>query len=368
MVDNISIDSGVSSFLLNMYRKIDKKKFQFDFLVSKKTSDRGSYEEEINSLGGHVYYFGSPLSVKGLFSSMAASKKFFKTSSHLYDIVHLHTPTIAEFTLKYAEMYGIKHRIVHSHSTMFSLNFIKKVINCFLVKRMKKYATDYWACSTEAGKFLYGESVERRKFKVVWNAIDFSSYQFHLYKRQKLRLVNAWREKKVVLHISNFTKIKNHIFLVDVIQNVIGKDRDFIFVFVGDGQTRNEFQNEIKRRGLARFCSFVGRTSSIDEYLSAADMFILPSIKEGLPVTAIEAQVNGLPCILSESITRECNLGNVIYLPFNKKKWAEVIMAHINPGKRNDGENIEGIGSRRFDMCYEIKNIERYYRDVLLHD
>lgn len=365
IIDNISVDAGVSSMIINIYRKIDKKKIQFDFLVCNKYENRGkNYEDEIIQLGGKVFYFGSPLSLKSLFRSIQNIKVFFKREAKSYTAVHLHTPTIAEFTLKYAKKYGIKTRIVHSHSTMLSTKWIKTIINSLLVKRIKKYATHYWACSTEAAKFLYGnEFVSNNKIELIWNCVDTELFLFNESIRDNMRKEYGFEDKYVVSHISNFTVIKNHAFLVNVIKEVVNKNNNVIFCFIGDGNTLLSFENSLKKEQLFSHCLFAGRTTAIPSYLSCSDLVILPSLKEGLPVTIVEAQANGLKCILSSSITKECNVSNCVYLPLDTEKWALEIVnnsLHIDNERKKRSVNFKNT---KFNIESQIAEIEnKYYK------
>lgn len=365
IIDNISVDAGVSSMIMNVYRRIDKSKFQFDFLVCNATVNRGkNYEDEIGKLGGRVFYFGSPLSVKSLLSSIWNAELFFKKRAKYYAAVHLHTPTIAEFTLKYAKKYGIRTRIVHSHSTMLSTNKVKTIINTYLVHRIKKYATHYWACSTEAAEFLYGKDfVMSNRIDLIWNCVEPDKYLYDEKARKRIRDKHGLQNAYIIAHISNFTIIKNHLFLVDVIKKVVKKNANVVFCFVGDGSTRTDFEKKLEEEKLSSHCIFIGRTTAVPDYLSFSDLVILPSLKEGLPVTIVEAQANGLRCILSDSITKECNVSDIIFLPLDSDKWAkEIIQNSLKPIDGRYERSINFKGSK-FDIESQINELEnKYYK------
>ncbi len=179
IVDNISCDSGVSTFLMNVYRNIDRKLIQFDFLVA--SPREKSFESEIESLGGRVYYFGNPYSIKSLFSANKCAKSFIKKNIKKYSAFHLHTSTMSLFTLKYVKLYGGQNRIVHSHSSMTSDNAIKALINRFLNLFAPIYGNSFVGCSTEAADFLFGKKSKTRKkqglFEMQW--IQRSSILIH---------------------------------------------------------------------------------------------------------------------------------------------------------------------------------------------
>lgn len=363
IVDNISVDSGVSSIIMNMYRNIDRSKIQFDFLVCKEEYTRGkTYEKEIYDMGGNVCYFGSPLSIKTLLKACIVAKKFLKKNACKYEAVHLHTPTIAVFTLRYAVRYGITNRIVHSHSTMTSKNKVKAFINRILIACIPQYANVFWACSTEAAEFLYGKKFcKNHKIELIYNAVNVDFFQYSSERRRQERERLGIEQQKLIAHISNFSPIKNHDFLIPIIDSIYKKKCNIKFVFVGDGPTKQQFQKDIAERGLSEICVFTGRMEDVSNILHASDLLILPSIKEGLPVTVIEAQACGLPCVISDSITQECNVSDVIYIPLNHSVWANTL---INTELLSDTERIQR--SRVFQECpfninKEAKRIESLY-------
>lgn len=370
IIDNISVDAGVSSVVMNIYRRIDKSKIQFDFLVCNKAEDRGkNYEDEIRKMGGKVFYFGSPFSVKSISTSIRNAKIFFKKRARYYKAVHLHTPTIAEFTLKYAKKYGIATRIVHSHSTMLSTSKIKTIVNTYLVSRIKKYATDYWACSTEAAEFLYGKGfIVKNDVELIWNCVEPQKYLYSENERIRLRKTHGVEKKYIVTHISNFTVIKNHVFLIDVIKRVIKSNKNVVFCFIGDGGTRSEFEACLKEERLLSNCLFIGRTKEIPNYLSFSDLVILPSLKEGLPVTMVEAQANGVECVLSDSITRECNVSDCVYLPLDSEKWACEIINKSQEYETDRVKRSERFKGSKFDIDNQISIIEKKYYKVCCYE
>lgn len=367
IVDNISVDSGVSSVIMNIYRNIDKTKIQFDFLVCKEELNRGkSYEKEIKDNGGNIYYFYSPLSLKTILKSSAMAKAFLKKNADKYDAVHLHTPTIALFTLRYAWKYGVRNRIIHSHSTMTSKNKMKSFINLILIACIPRYANIFWACSTEAADFLYGkEFCQKHKIEVLRNAVNAEVYQYSSDMRMQERERLEIKKEKVIVHISNFSPIKNHNFLLPVIEGIYQQKQDIKFVFVGDGPTRQEFEKNIIERGFSKICIFTGRMENVSSILSASDILILPSIKEGLPVTVVEAQACGLRCIISDTITKECNISDVLYLPLKSDIWTGILLNEKVLSETERVQRSSEFCESSFNINREIKKIESLYLNLL---
>lgn len=360
IMDNLDIRSGVSSIVMNLYRNIDRDKLQFDFMVSCPVDQ--SYESEILKLGGKVFYIGNPLAPQTFFSTCKKSKNFFKKYGYQYTAVHLQSPTIAEMTIRYAKQYGIKKIIIHSHSTMFSRNVIKKIINYLLVMRIKKYATDYWYCSTEAANFLYGKDyMQLHSSEWIRNAIDVENKTFKLKVRCEVRRQLNLVEKKVACHISNFAPVKNTEFLVEVINKIVNKDPTWRFLFVGDGPCKKILENRLEKEKLNQYCVFIGFSRFVGNYLNASDVLLLPSIKEGLPVVTIEAQATGLPCLVSNTITCEANLGGITYLTVQENIWVNSLkLFQIRTNKEREKASVEFCNSM-FNIKKEAIRVQKLY-------
>ena len=363
ILDNLSVDSGVSSIVMNLYKNIDPTRIRVDFLIFK--NGNNSYVDEVKKNGSQVFCLRNPLSLKTVILGVMDLKKFFKDNSSKYDVVHLHSPTLSEFTLKYAKKYGIKTRIIHSHSTMTSMNYIKKFINYFLQKNVCEYANRFWACSTEAAEFLYGKDFcYTHDIQLIKNAVNLKKYKYDEHIRNKIRKEIGWEEKIIITHVSNFSPIKNVKFIVEIIDCLANKRNDLRFLFVGDGPTRLEVQNDIRERNLEQYCYFTGRTKNVSNYLNVSDVLVLPSIKEGLPVAVVEAQANGLKCIVSDSITKEVNNGNVIFVKTIVENWIKEI-DEIKPF--NSEERIrecEKFFYSEFNIINEAKRVQQIYLDL----
>lgn len=363
VMSNISVASGVSSMVMNYYRNIDREKIQFDFLVAKKTIN--SYDTEIKQLGGRIYYSGNPLALKTIYSSNRYFKYFFKNNIDKYIAVHLHSPNYNEMTLRHAKKYGAKNIIVHSHSSLFSTNALKESINHILVRNITKYADIFFACSHEAASFLYGDKfIKNNKIHIINNAIDYSIYKFDKKKREDVRANLGLNNSLVIGHVSNFSYLKNLSFLVPVIQKTVKDSKEIRFLFIGDGPSKKDLFELLKQKQLDKYCIFIGFTEDVSKYLNAADMIVLPSIKEGLGICLVEAQANGLDCLASENVPEEVDIGYVEFLPLDIESWYNNIK----------GRNIESINDRirksinfrksKFDIENEALKLEKFYTSL----
>lgn len=358
---DIKYQSGITSFVMNLYRNIDREKVQFDFLVC--TENDISYEEEIKQLGGKIFYCGYPMNYKEISSACKNIKKFFENNKDVYDVIHLHHPTLAVFLNKHVKKCGIKKRIVHSHSSMTSPMLVKSFINRVLCKWAKKYANIYWACSREAALFLYGNSFcKKHHIEIIKNGVISEKFRFSDKVREKVRRELEIEDKKVFVHVSNFSVIKNLFFLVPIIKKFEGEE--YTFLFVGDGPTRQEMEERLNAKGIDDRCIFIGLTTDISKYLFASDALLLPSLKEGLPVVVVEAQATGMQCLISDTITRECNVGNVIYLPHEENAWFQQMKSlEIDNNDKRLRKSID-FQLSPFEMKNEAKRIENMYLNL----
>lgn len=360
ILDNLSCDSGVSSIVMNLYNKIDRNRIKIDFLIFREGNN--SYVDMVKKMGSNVFYLKNPLRFKQNILAILELKKFFKNHSKDYDVVHLHSPTLNEFTLKYAKKYGIRNRIIHSHSTMTSRNKIKKILNSILLANIHKYANNYWACSTEAAIFLYGEKFcKTHDIELIKNAVEPDKYRYNCEKRKELRKEYNVQEKTVIAHISNFSSIKNVTFLIPIIENATKIRDDLIFAFIGDGTTKRVLEEKIKEKNLEKYCMFLGRKKDVANLLNLIDILVLPSIKEGLPVITIEAQANGALCLISDSVTREADVGNTKFIPLIQEEWLNEIIKSDPISDEKRLKLSQHINDTDFNIEKEANRVEQIY-------
>lgn len=362
IVDNISKDSGVSSVLMNYYRNINRDLFDIDFLVTRKKYDENTYYSEIKELGGNIYVTESPLKSSTCFEANKEIETIIKSNADNYDIYHLHTPSLAFFTLKHIKEYSSAAIIIHSHSSLSSTNKVKACINKFLSKDCKKYADCYIACSDNAAKYLFGvQSTYTQKIVILNNAIDPKKFFFDSKCRERTRQRLGLRDNKCIVHVSNYSKMKNSLFLVEIIELLEEKmPGAYKLLLVGDGPQRKKLETHLnKSKGTHSFI-FVGRTENVERYLNAGDFFVLPSLKEGLPLSVVEAQANGMRCLVSDSVTKEVDIGNVLFLPLDATIWADTLMDESKT-KQDRVSNSYGFKKSKFDINNETHVLEQCY-------
>lgn len=287
---------GLETMLMNYYRKIDRKRVQFDFLEHRQ--GRTDYDCEIEKLGGKIYRL-PPLNPFGIHYKHRLSI-FFKEHPE-YQIIHVHQDCLSSIILKVAKKYGVKVRIAHSHSNNQDKN-LKYIIKMYYKRKIPKYATYLFACSEDAGRWMFGNA----KFSILHNAIDTSKYAYSVKKRKQMRSEFDIKEETLVIgHVGRFSYPKNHMYLLEVFKK-ISEERDAILLLVGDGHLRLEIENKINQLQLKNRVILTGVRNDVAELMQAMDAFILPSKYEGLGIVVIEAQAAGLPCIVSDKVSLEC--------------------------------------------------------------
>ncbi|HWT76045.1 MAG TPA: glycosyltransferase family 1 protein [Mobilitalea sp.] len=339
---------GIEAFLMNYYRHMDRSKIQCDFIVH--GDKEGIYNDEIEKLGGRIYHV--PMKSKHPILYQNTLRKIF--SSGGYRIIHSHLDAMNCWVLKIAKECGIPVRIAHSHNTNhLTNNKLKLFINEYARKNITKYATHYYACSDAAGRWLYGDSWGDEKSLVINNAIDFSLYEFNDKLRKQYRQRYRVDKDFVLGHIGRFSYQKNHMFLLEVFARLHSERKDTKLVLIGEGENRKGIEEKITELGIAGSVLLLGSKSNAYDFYQMMDLFLLPSRFEGLPVVAVEAQVNGLTCFMSENITKEvCMTDRVKLIGIEQiEPWVEAIKNYM------DNYSITGRKLKQIDLMNSY-NIE----------
>ena len=345
---------GLETLLMNYYRHINRAEIQFDFLVHR--YNRAAYDDEIESLGGKIYRLPrlNPFSI--IYKRSLAA--FFNTHPE-YQIVHAHLDCMSSVVLKAAKECGVEVRIAHSHSSSQDKN-LKYPLKLFFRHFIPKYATHLLACGELAGKWMFRGA----DFKIMNNAIDTKKYIFSLAKKQQIRFRFGIKEDEFVIgHVGRFSPVKNHRFILDVFA-AIQEQCKAKLLLVGDGPLRTNIEREVKKLKLDDKVIFTGIRNDVPDLLQAMDVFVFPSMYEGLPLTIIEAQAAGLPCFISDKVPLECKITNLVQqIPVNAgvKAWTDGIMRSTTVARRNTDQGICEAG---FDICTNTELLERYYKSL----
>lgn len=360
-VSEISINSGVMSFIMNYYRNMNKENIQFDFLCWYKGDD--IYVDEIKRLGGKVYYIPIPGISKEYRTKIA---EFFKHQEGKYSILHLHEVYLNMFIPPIARKYGIKHIIAHSHTTMYSDKKLSAIRNYFLCLPINKTVNNYFACSKDAGVLIYGKKyVNMGKVNIINNAIDCKKFQYNEDTRNKIRKELNLNDKFVIGNIGRFNPQKNHMFLIDIFAEVLKIKHNSVLMLIGSGPLKEQVEEKIKEKCISDKVLILDNRNDIYDLVQAMDVFVLPSIFEGLGIVLIEAQASGLKCFASDVVPLEAKVtDNLTYLSLklSASQWANAIIeCQSNCERKSDTQRITEAG---YDIKTEAKKLEKLYLSI----
>lgn len=364
VLDTVMDRGGAEAMIMNYMRNIDRDVIQFDFLTNR--DYRAAYEDEIESLGGKIYHM-CPMYPKYFGQYKREVREFLKHHPE-YRIIHSNLEERSYFALKEAKKLGVPVRISHSHNRPLGVN-LKLIVRYYFRFMLKYYNTHMFACGVEAGDWLYGKK-NRDKVIVMKNAIDALQYRYNAQVQNAMRKELGIEGKKVIGHVGRFFSQKNHTFLIDIFKAVHDKDSDTVLLLVGGGEADDSLKNQIKAKvkelGLEEAVLFLGVREDVDRVVQAFDLFLLPSLFEGLPVTMVEAQAAGLPCVISDKVPIQCDItGNVqvVALDDAPEKWADKICDILeNFEKRDTYEKIVEAG---FDIKENAKWLKEFYVEAL---
>ena len=344
---------GTESFIMNVYRAIDKEKVQFDFLV-RSTKD-SAHEEEIKRLGGKIFI--TPEFPRHFLKNKKAVKKFFGEHKDEYVAVHVHANALMYVEpLKVAKKAGVKKIIIHSHSVK-AYNPLYKILHQFNKKRIGKWVTHRFACSQAAGEWAYEDD-----FIVVNNGIRLDRFGFNPQKREKMRADLGLQDAFVIGNVGRFVPVKNHEFLISVFEE-IRKEKPYAkLLLCGDGELRESIEMLVAEKGLKDEVIFTGNVTNVEDYLQAMDVFLLPSKYEGAPIALIEAQSTGLFCVASKSVPHDCCIKEVLYtvsLERTAQEWADQILQSLDGWERRS--RVEDFIKKGYSVEQTAKFLQEVY-------
>lgn len=352
--------SGVSQYILENWRFIDKDKFCFDFVTRSKSLD---FFDELIPYGSKIHYLSC--------SADENEPQFIKEMNTIldegYDVIHLHTSFWKGFLVEILAIEkGVPKIIVHSHSTMIDIldehlrNEAIKNHNYYKGKFALEHATDFVACSNAAAEWLFGEQIPKSQIRVLNNAIDLSKYSYSVSSREKYRKLLGLNNSFVLGHIGRFVYQKNHEFLIEVFKEVHKKVQNAKLVLIGTGVLEESIKQKIKNYGLCDAVLFLGKRNDISEILNAFDLFILPSLFEGLPLVLIEAQASGIKSLVSENVTTEVKITPYVdFIPLNISEWVDLIERYSIGYEREKTDSL--IKKAGYDLKDQIKVLEQLY-------
>lgn len=343
---------GLETMLMNYYRHFDRSKVQFDFLVHR--DFKADYDEKIRSLGGRIYHM--PRLVPWSGSYRHKLKQFFREHPE-YQIVHVNQDCLSSVALRCAKESAVPVRIAHSHNSNQNID-IKYPIKLFYRKQIPEYATDLFACSKEAGKWMFGN----HSFQVIPNAIEIASYMFNPAIREQARDSLGIKKEFVIGHVGRFRPQKNHKFIIEVFVSLLKQFPEAKLLLVGDGEEIQASRELVKRLQIEKQVIFTGARSDVNRLLQAMDVYLFPSLFEGLPMSLVEAQAAGLPCLISDRVPESAvlvkDLVSVMSLEQTADEWAQRLLNMKTATRTNHSKELQDAG---YDIDIEAEKLQNFY-------
>ncbi len=355
---------GQETFILNVYSKIDKSKFEFTFITPFECNNQ-KLMKCVKENNDHIIADDQCFETKFRKANILKTAK--KHLNNKYDIVHIHSSSI--FTLYYvakiAKKSGVRKVIVHSHLAGKN-NFRYKIIKFISDKNIDKYADYFLACSELAGNWKFPVSViNSNKYHVIKNGINIDNFKFNVKSRNEYRKQFKMENMKILIHVGRFSHEKNQLYILDIFKEIKKENRKARLILVGGtGDLLEKVKSKIKNEKLESDVTILINRDDVNELINMSDVFILPSLWEGLPFTGIEAQANGIPCIFSENITDEINISkayNKLPIDISPTIWATKILEMFNYNRIDTLKDIKKSGYDIQNVCDFLKQI---YGDI----
>ncbi|MCL7746072.1 glycosyltransferase family 1 protein [Halalkalibacter alkaliphilus] len=351
--------AGTETMLMNVFRNVNRTKVQFDFISY--SQEDAHYDEEIKQLGGKVIKLSNTQSIKEMIEVM---KKHGP-----YDVVHSHTLFHCGIANIAAKLAGVKVRIAHAHTTLDkSDSLIRKLYIHSMRTVISGVSTKLLACSNQAGSYLFGNKVvNSKKYSFFPNLIEYSTFLGdHKHAVTRFKKEAQLEDSFVIGHIGRFIEPKNHTFLLDILKSTLNKNSNTKLLLVGDGDLRKQIEEEAKAKGLYEHIRFVGLRDDIHTMLHSMDVFVFPSIYEGLGLVLLEAQACKVPCIVSEAIQPEAdlhmNLLTKLKLADGPDIWAEKILEAANKVEKKKLDVTEAFEKSGYSLPVGIDNLMSIYQ------
>lgn len=340
---------------------IDKKKYMIEYLVFDK--DKELYESDLKKAGIKVYHLPEPS--QGYIQYLKSLAGLMKKNS--YDIVHAHTMFNCGWAMLLAWRMKIPCRISHSHSIKmadYHYSTLAKIYQSVMKKLIHVFGTEFIGCGKTAGEWLFGKKFFQKHGTVIYNGIDTKQFLFSSDKRTELRKELNIEDKFVIGHVGHFLKVKNQKFLISLMPEILKRRPEAILLLLGDGELKEKNREYCKQLGIEDKVIMTGNVPNVADYLCAMDVFVFPSLYEGMPLSVIEVQCNGLPCIISDTVPEDVFLTDLICplsLKSSEEKWIRAICSALRHEPEKYGKIMRETG---FDESNMLQNIYQIYDSV----
>ncbi|MDM8247294.1 glycosyltransferase [Lacrimispora saccharolytica] len=342
---------------------IDKKKYEIHYLVFDK--EKGEYEKELNAEGIKIFHFPEPS--EGYLRYLMNLKKLLKENN--YSIIHAHTMFNCGWAMFMGWYMKVPCRISHSHSIKmadFHYGTIMKIYQGLMRQLIKRFGTEFIGCGKAAGQWLFGKNFFEKRGKILYNGIDTRQFLFSIDTRIKMREKLNLQNQFVIGHAGHFAQVKNQKFLIALMPEIIKEIPEARLILVGDGELKVTLQKECENLGIMDRVIMTGNVLNVADYLCAMDVFVFPSLYEGMPLSVIEVQCNGLPCVISDSVPDDVYLTDLIR-PLSLKDPIEKWILEIGSAKRKNEESYgKQMRKSEFDISVMLQKLYRIYDKAVM--
>ncbi len=348
---------GLETFVMNLYRSIDRNNVQFDFLLC---IPGGSYEKEARELGANIYYL--PQRNAGIWQYHKALNQFFKDHARDYIAIHQHASSLSSIEPQYyAWKYNIPKRILHAHSSSIAssvkANSLHKLVHNISKLSLPILTTHFLGCSDKAIDWLFKGAVRKSQIRIINNGINISQFIFNKNIRQKVRNEFGLVDELVIGHVGSFIKVKNHVFIIKVFTELLKSIPTAKLLLVGDGTLKSQIYEQIKKARIQNSVILTGIRVDVNNLLQAMDVILMPSLFEGLPVSLVEAQASGLPLVLSDTISRDIKLSDYVQflsIEDSLQNWVKAIMNFSQVPRNEKGDKLIKLSGYDIDRIAEM--------------
>lgn len=353
--------AGIETMLMNYYRHMDHDKVQFDFLCNKKKP--GAYDEELKQFGGKIYHTPG-LNPMKYFQYIKYMKQLFAEHPE-YKVIEAHNGAFGVYALYPARKSNIPVRIYHAHGASITRD-LKMPLKLFCKSRLKNNMTHHFTCGKAAAEFYFGKKVvDNGEYELIPNAIEVEKFIYNPQVREDMRKKYDLSDKHVIGHVGRFMTQKNHEFLIDLFAEYCKQDKMAFLVLLGDGELMDNMKEKVAQLGISDNVLFAGNVGNVNEWYQAFDLFILPSVWEGLPVVGVEAQAADLPCVFSDSITKEIGFSDkaaFVSLSASKEEWIKTISKMLKQTERKNQEEL--ITRNHYNIKKEAVVLQERYIEL----
>ena len=346
-----NVAGGLEAFVMNYYRVLVHMDIQFDFVCM---YDKIAYEDEIKKLGGKIYYI--PNVKKNYQGYVKQLKRILRETK--YDVVHVNMLSAANIVPLIVASYGkVPTVIAHSHNSS-TPGVVRNLLHRINRPLIPMFATKYFACSELAGEWLFSKKIRKsNNYHLIHNALDLKKFAFSLSEREEIRHELGVEGKFVLGHVGRFEEQKNHEFLLEIFREVASACEEAILLLVGEGELQEMIQKKAEEYGIEDRIRFLGIRKDVAELWKGMDIFVFPSLFEGLPIVALEAQASGIRSVMADTITAEVKIVNKVKflsLQDSPKEWSRVILSY--KGEDRSEEENSGIRQAFAKAGYDIES------------